>query len=40
MPYMTLKELIQKLNYAPKRYKIDPEKEVVVDAFISIKSES
>ena len=39
MPNMTLEELIHKLNNAPKRYKIDPKKEVVVDAWVCSRSD-
>ena len=33
--YMTLKELIDKINTIPSKFGIDPEKEVVTDAWIA-----
>ena len=35
MPNMTLKELIDRINSVPKHYGINPEEEVVVDAWIA-----
>lgn len=35
MPNMTLKELIDKIQEIPDYYKIDPDKEVVTDAWIA-----
>ena len=37
--YMTLKELIDKLNKVPKHYHVEAEKQVIVDAWVAGKND-